>query len=97
MRITDYSFFNQLKELPFIQTIWLYGSRARGDHQERSDIDLAISCPTATREDWSSIQEILENADTLLKIDCIRYDQLNSNDKLKQNIDQFKKVLFTRE
>lgn len=40
----DYQFIKRLKELPFVDEIWLFGSRARGDAQERSDIDIAILC-----------------------------------------------------
>ena len=40
--LNSYRFIRQLTELDFIEQIWLFGSRARGDNQERSDIDLAI-------------------------------------------------------
>jgi hypothetical protein len=33
-----------------------------------------------------AIQEIIENADTLLKIDCIRLDELDENSALKQSV-----------
>jgi predicted nucleotidyltransferase len=28
----DYKFIEKLKSLPFIEEIWLFGSRARGDY-----------------------------------------------------------------
>lgn len=80
-----------------MEAIWLYGSRARGDHQDRSDIDLAISCPSASNEDWQEILEIVEQADTLLKIDCVRFDALKNEEKIKHNILKFKKILYTKE
>ncbi len=40
--VTDYQFFKKLCALPFIEQIWLYGSRARENNKSRSDIDLAI-------------------------------------------------------
>lgn len=42
-----YQFFKKLTELPFIDEILLYGSRARKDNAERSDIDLAVVCSRA--------------------------------------------------
>lgn len=72
MNVTDYTFFHKLTKLPFIEKVWLYASRARGDHRERSDIDLAIECPEASSSDWHDVLDILENADTLLKIDCAK-------------------------
>ena len=41
--ISNYNFFHQLKLLPFVQKIYLYGSRAKGDSTPSSDIDIAIS------------------------------------------------------
>ena len=64
----------RLAETPEIERVVLYGSRARADHDPRSDIDLAIECPTASREIWRGIREKIENTKTLLFIDLIRLD-----------------------
>jgi nucleotidyltransferase substrate binding protein (TIGR01987 family) len=40
--------------------------------------------------------EITENPDTLLKIDCIRFDKLDKNDIFRENILKFKKVLYVK-
>lgn len=45
MNATDYRFYTQLTTLPFVDQIWLFGSHARGDNQERADIDLAVHEP----------------------------------------------------
>ncbi len=82
----SYRFIDTLSHLPCIEKIILFGSRARKDNVERSDIDLAIVCPKATLNDWLTILEVIENADTLLKIDCVRFDTLSSESKLKKNI-----------
>jgi predicted nucleotidyltransferase len=94
--ITDYAFFNSLATLPFVERIIVYGSRARGDHQERSDIDLAISCPNASQNNWNTITEIIEEADTLLKIDCVRLEDLADVNPLRQSIIKEGKVLFEK-
>lgn len=86
MMIQDYAFYKALIELDFIKEVWLFGSRARGDNQERADLDLAISCPQATRADWDRVINIIENADTLLQIDCVRLEDLSKDAVLKQNI-----------
>ncbi|WPY01396.1 Nucleotidyltransferase domain protein [Candidatus Trichorickettsia mobilis] len=84
--IKDYQFFKKLIQLPVIQEIWLFGSRARGDNQERADIDLAIYCPDASNNNWLTILDIIEAADTLLKIDCIRLDELTDISPIKNSI-----------
>lgn len=66
----------------------MFGSRARGDNQERADIDLAILCNNASFEDWLLVRSIIEDADTLLKIDCIRMDGLPETSDLKISIIQ---------
>lgn len=93
--ITQYQFFQKLKLLPFVEAIYLFGSRARGDNDLRSDIDLAINCPKATNKDWRTIMDIIENADTLLKIDCIRLDS-EKDTELSQNILKHNTILYKR-
>ncbi len=70
-----YQFIAQLKNLPFVEKVMLFGSRARKTYQERSDIDLAIVCPTATDDQWLNVLKIINNADTLLHVDCVRFDR----------------------
>jgi predicted nucleotidyltransferase len=79
-------FFQKLKKFSFIEKIILYGSRARGDFKERSDIDLAIVCPSASQEDWMRVISVIEEADTLLKIDCVRLDTLSEQNPLRKAI-----------
>ncbi|MBP9725953.1 MAG: nucleotidyltransferase domain-containing protein [Gammaproteobacteria bacterium] len=92
--ILKYSFWQRLQQLPFVEKIVLYGSRARQDNQERSDIDIAISCPKATKIDWQKVLNIIENADTLLKIDCVRLDTLSKTNPLLISIQQDGKILY---
>ncbi len=49
----------------------LFGSRACGDAEERSDIDLAIDAPNATDEQWRDLCQLAEDAETLLPIDMV--------------------------
>jgi len=91
-----YKFIDRLKALPFVEAIYLYGSRAKDNHPPRSDIDLAILCPSATSDDWLEVMEIIEEADTLIEIDCVRLDKLNGTYPLKKNILKQNKVLYQR-
>lgn len=86
MKITDYRFYDKLTQQSFVEQIWLFGSRARGDNQHRADIDIALYCPTATDKDWLSILDIIDGADTLLKIDCLRLDEMDDDSAIKQAI-----------
>ncbi|MFU7502945.1 MAG: nucleotidyltransferase family protein [Candidatus Tisiphia sp.] len=86
MKVQDYKFYNDLISQIVVEEVWLFGSRARNDNQDRADIDLAIVCHNDTTKDWLKLQEIVDNADTLLKIDCIRLDELEDSSDLKLSI-----------
>lgn len=93
MDLKKYNFIEKIKNLNFVKEVWLFGSRARGDNEDKSDIDLAIVCKENTTDfDWNKIIDIIENRDTLLMVDFVRFDKLN-NGKFKDNILKDKKVL----
>ena len=93
MDLKKYNFIEKIKKLDFVKEVWLFGSRARGDNEDKSDIDLAIVCEENTTDfDWNKIIDIIENRDTLLMVDFVRFDKLN-NGKFKDNILKDKKVL----
>ena len=96
MQLNDYLFLQKIAALPFVDAIYLFGSRARGDHLERTDIDIAILCPNANERDWQSILQLIDDADTLLSIDCIRLDQESQNSALRMQIEQDKKLIYER-
>ena len=91
-----YDFISRMTALPFVEAIYLFGSRARGTHGLRSDIDLAVICPTASEAQWQSVLNIIAEADTLLPIDCVRLDAESEFSPLKSAIDIEKKVLYER-
>ncbi|WP_149537036.1 nucleotidyltransferase domain-containing protein [Siccirubricoccus phaeus] len=94
--LTEYRFLQALRDLPFVEAIWLFGSRARGFARDRSDIDLALLCPRATAADWTAAEAIVEGADTLLSIDLVRFDALPEGSELRQAILRTHVPLFER-
>ena len=54
---------------PAVRRIVLFGSRAVGDHDERSDVDLAISAPDMTRGDFAVLLDRVSEALTLYKVE----------------------------
>jgi predicted nucleotidyltransferase len=95
--LLPYTFIDRLQALPFVEAIYLYGSRARGDNRPRSDIDLAIVCPSADWRQWQQVLAIIDEADTLLEIDCVRFDELDEGSELRLSIERDKKVLYERQ
>ena len=95
-RLTGYRFFRDIAALPFVEKVALFGSRARGDHEERSDIDLCVSCGGAGEDEWLEVLACLERdrVDTLLKVDCTRFE--TSDAALRENVLTEGIVLFER-
>ena len=94
--VTQYEFIKKIQNLNFVDEIWLFGSRSRQSHHERSDIDIDIVCPNATDDDWLKVCDVTHNSDTLLKIDCIRFDKNLLSPDLYQNILQDKQVIYVK-
>jgi predicted nucleotidyltransferase len=57
-----------LVENSYVQKLILFGSRAVGDNDERSDFDIAISAPTITKADFTHIRDAIGHARTLFII-----------------------------
>lgn len=93
--LSKYKFLKKLKQFPPVEKIYLFGSRVDENHPLRADIDLSIVCPQASIRDWNAIMEIVENADTLLEIDCVRYDEI-TDPRFKQAVDDHHVLLFKR-
>ena len=94
--IQHYNFWQKLQALPFVEKILLFGSRARQDHLEKADIDIAVLCPSATNYDWLQVVDIVDEADTLLRIDCVRLDKLQQDSLLRRNIEQEGVILYVK-
>lgn len=72
------------QELDNSYRLFLFGSRAAGIHDEKSDIDIGIFSDKAlTGKQILTIQEKLEQIPTLLKIDFVDFNSVG---------DEFKKI-----
>lgn len=82
---------NVFKKYDSLEKVYLFGSRARGDYKDISDIDIAID----SKEDITF--KILRDLDDLR---CIHtFDVVNINligDKLKENIEKDKICIYER-
>lgn len=74
-----------------IQKVILFGSRARGDNRERSDIDLAVSGGSVSE----FALEIEDALDTLLMFDVVNLDG-NINLRLSREIERDGIVIYEK-
>ncbi|MBN8246801.1 MAG: nucleotidyltransferase domain-containing protein [Verrucomicrobia bacterium] len=73
------------RRFPCVREVRLFGSRANGTARRASDMDLAISAPEATAEQWLELTEALEASPIIYEFDLIRTERLH-NPRLKEKI-----------
>ena len=74
-------------------SVYLFGSRARGDEEEGSDVDLAISGTEIDRSDLSLIREQWEYSTIPVMFDLVDLKDINS--ALSEQIEKEKVLLWT--
>ena len=77
---------NLFASIPQIEKVVLYGSRATGNFEKGSDVDLAVFGELVTYSHISYLKDKLENeSPMLLKFDVLHFDRIG-NEKLKKRI-----------
>ena len=61
-----------LSSMEFVQEVKVFGSRALHQFRRNSDLDLAVTAPDATAEQWQSLREALEEAPFVFDVDLLR-------------------------
>ncbi|HEU5140354.1 MAG TPA: nucleotidyltransferase domain-containing protein [Bacillales bacterium] len=78
-----------------VQKVILFGSRARGDHDERSDVDLAVQGSDLSHDQWVKLSLTLEDElNSLLFVDVIRME--SAPERLLASIQKEGKILYER-
>lgn len=67
-----------------VERVILFGSRARGDERETSDVDLAFEFPASKRSQWSQFKlKASDEARTLLSFDLVDLSDVDSGFRSK--------------
>ncbi len=75
------------------QKIILFGSRARGDHRENSDFDIAVMGRKNSEREWNEALTMIEETPiTLHPIDIVEFEKLS--DEYQSNIREEGKILY---
>jgi len=70
---------------PEVHEVWLYGSRARGDHRPGSDIDLAVVAPAMSAAHFARLAAELDDLPVAFPMDVLHWDALD-NPRLRRHI-----------
>ncbi len=77
-------FLNELTHNTAVEELILFGSRAFGDHEERSDADIAVRGDQLTPLGWARMKDAANNARSLFFISLVHFDRNPS--QLQQRI-----------
>ena len=66
------------RRFPCVRGVRLFGSRATGHARRASDIDLAISAPDATADQWLELTDALEAAPIIYEFDLVRVERTHN-------------------
>lgn len=85
-----------ISQFPEIESAFIFGSRAKGNFKNGSDVDIAINGKAADYHTALNINDIL-NEDTLMPyhFDVIYYEDINNPD-LKKHILLVGKLIYKR-
>lgn len=66
------------RRFPCVREVRLFGSRATGHARRASDIDLAISAPDATADQWLELTDALDKTPIIYEFDLVRTERAHN-------------------
>jgi type III restriction enzyme len=78
---------------PNVARVWIYGSRARGDHRDQSDIDLAVDAPDMPSGEFSRLLSRLEELGLIYRVDLLRLQDV-LDEGFRSRIERDRKIFW---
>ena len=90
------SFLSTISKQESVSKIIVFGSRALGDFEKYSDLDLAVDAPEMTKFEWLKLKEFaIYDLNVFIKVSLVYYS--TNPDKLKNRINQTGKIIYERQ
>src|SRR5580693_1134968 len=86
---------NVFSKEPKIETVIIFGSRAKGNFKPGSDIDFALKGDGITHNDNLNISRMLDELNLPYLIDLINYNSITDKDVV-EHIDRVGKVFYRK-
>ena len=85
---------NLFQKYSSIDEVIIFGSRAKGNYKNGSDVDLAIKSQSIGNEELNAMDDALnEHSNLPYKFDIVHYEKIQTPE-LKEHIDRVGKRLF---
>jgi len=78
---------------PGLERVWLFGSRARGDFRNESDIDLVVDSPSLDSRDIARLSGDLEELGLMYRVDLVSW-QDKLEDRFRRLIQKDRKLFW---
>src|ERR1700750_2365710 len=90
------SFLRMLAAQEVIESLIIFGSRALGDYEKYSDLDLAIQAPAMSKYEWLKLREyVTYDLRTVLRISIVDYT--SNPRKLRERINETGTLIYARQ
>lgn len=90
------SFLTTISRQESVSRIIVFGSRALGDYERYSDLDLAVDAPEMTKIEWLKLKEFaIYDLNAFIKVSLVHF--ATNPDKLKNRINQTGKIIYERQ
>jgi predicted nucleotidyltransferase len=83
------------EKIGVVEKVLIYGSRAKGNYKQFSDIDLCVLDSIST-SDLASLKRVFEDSNLIYQVDLHLFKDI-SNEELKVNILKDGKIIFPRQ
>lgn len=93
---TQQRLFNIFKAYDGINKVILYGSRAKGTHHERSDIDLVIANSRIDRHELGKINQAIKESDIPYLVDIELLEKIK-NPALREHIERVGRSIYQKD
>jgi predicted nucleotidyltransferase len=92
----DMDYFHQaFRQLPEIEQVVIFGSRAKGNSKSGSDIDLALKGSSVTDDTVMRLRTLLEELPLPYFFDILDYAAIQNKD-IRDHIDRVGEVLYQK-
>ncbi|MGH6625884.1 MAG: DEAD/DEAH box helicase family protein [Burkholderiaceae bacterium] len=83
----------RFERFPGVERVWIYGSRARGDHRDASDIDLMVDAPDWEGTDFSRLWAAVDDLRVLYGVDLAHW-QSTLSPEFRAQVERDRKVFW---
>jgi len=76
-----------------VDRVWIYGSRAKREEHDRSDVDLAVDAPTLDSYRFAMLQKALDDLMLVRKVELVHW-QTVGDPRFREEIERYRRIFW---